>query len=83
MQYRDSNVISYASIQNNNQEVRIIGNIDSDVVKVMYMILDIVSLGMKEEPIQEGIYKSLFQEKLFIERRKRGKKFITLIIHIN
>jgi len=83
VQYWGSNVISYTSIQNNNQGVGIIKSIDSDVVEIIYMILDIIILGMEGELIWVKIYKSLSWRKLFIERRKSGEKFVILIIHIN
>ena len=51
MRYRDSNVIFYASILKNNQEVRIVGNVDSNVVEITYIILDIMSLDVKGELI--------------------------------
>jgi len=63
--------------------VRIIGSTDGNVVKIMYIILNIVSSCMKGELIQEGIYKSFSWKKLFIERRKREEKFITLIVHVD
>ena len=63
--------------------MQIIRSTDNDVVKITNIFLDIVSSSMKGESVQEGIYKSFPQGKLFIERRKRGEKFITLIIYVN
>jgi len=83
VQYWDSNIISYTSVQNNSQGVWIVKSIDSNVVEIMYIILNIMSLGMKGELVWVGIYKSLFQRKLFIKRRKSREEFVILIIHIN
>ena len=83
VQYWDSNIISYTSVQNNSQGVGIVKSIDSDIVEIMYMILNIMSLGMKEELVWVGIYKSLFQRKLSIERKKSREEFVILIIYIN
>ena len=47
--FSGSDIISYTSVQNNSQGVGIVKSIDSDIVEIMYMILNIMSLGMKEE----------------------------------
>ena len=58
--YWGNNVIFYTSIWNDNQEVGIVRSVDSNVVEITYMILNIMSSDMKEESIWVGIYKSLF-----------------------
>ena len=58
--YWGSNAIFYTSIWNDNQGVGIVRSVDSNVVEITYMILDIMSSDIKEESIWVGIYKSLF-----------------------
>jgi len=83
MWYGGNNVISYASVWDDYWGIRIIGSTDGDVVKIMYMILDVMLLCMKGELIWEEIYKSFSREKLFIKERKREEKFIIYIVHLN
>ena len=59
--------------------MRIVRSTDSNVVKIMYMILDIVSLCMKGELIQERIYKSFSRKNSSLKGEKERKNSLHLL----
>ena len=80
MQNWGSNIISYTSIGYNDGRVGIRRHIDSDVVKIAKVILDILSSRVEGKTIWERVDESLSQRKLFIKRRKSREEFVTLIV---
>ena len=81
--YWGGNIISYTGIRYNDERVEVGRHIDSDVVKIAKVILDILSSRVEGKTIWERVDESLSQRKLFIKRRKWREEFITPIVHIN
>ena len=70
MWYWGGNIISYTCVQNNDYGMVIIKSIDSDVVKITYIILDIMSSDMEGEAIWEWVYESILWRKLYWKEKK-------------
>jgi len=78
-----SNIVFDAHVRYDNEQGRIIGCFESDIVKIFDMILNIFLSWIKRKSIRIGISKTISWREFVIKWIKIRKEFVLLIIYIN